>query len=642
MKLRGDELGMLWEDPVVSTRVVVQGPMPKSDWVAPHDFPEFRKAKRLAIDTETCDPDLSALGPGVRRDGYVVGISIAADGLEPRYYPIRHDAGGNLDEDMVLEWFRYEMARFKGELVGAHLLYDLDYLTQEGVNFSGVKRYLDVQNAEPLLDENALSYSLDRIALDRLGRGKDETLLERALAAHGYKGKNHLWRLPARFVGPYAEEDAALPLEILAAQEPLLAAEDLGNVFDLESRLIPLLLAMRRRGVRINVGKAEEAREALVKKRAEVFATLGTDDVWSAESLAPLFDAKGIEYPLTPKTKKPSITKPWLEAQQDPFAGLVRDARRYDKTIGTFFDGHILGHHVNGKIHCQFNQLKSDEGGAVSGRFSSSDPNLQQITARDEELTPIVRGVFVPDDDEQVWVQHDYSQIEYRKLVHYARGQGADEARARYHTDPDTDFHAMCGEMASISNRKQVKNVNFGVVYGAGAKTTAVSMGVSEEEAHRFIKRYDEALPFVRDTSAWVQEAAGKRGWIKTISGRRRRFNMWERRNGKPGIKPEAEAREEWGDLIRRAMTYSALNSLLQGGAADVMKKGMVDVWESGVCDALGGPPLLTVHDELDWSVPPDCDEALAEVQNLMESAYELRVPIVVDEERGPNWGALE
>lgn len=632
---------------------------PTSTWKPPTELPRLSGAKRIAIDVETRDPSLSAgLGPGVRRGGEIVGIAVGVEGGGRWYLPIRHDGGGNLDERMVLRWARRELSAFDGEVVGANLLYDLDYLAEEGVTFPSVKRFLDVQVAEPLLDENRLEYNLDALAKDYLGEAKVEPLLREAAAAYGFgtrqkEIKQNLWRLPATYVGAYGEGDVDLPLRILRLQEKRLADEELTELFDLESRLIPLLLAMRRRGVRVDVARAEEIRARLTRERDAQLAVVRRHagpaaELMAPESFAQALQERGLSFPLTGKTRKPSITRGWLKAHEgDELVDAIQRGRRVDTIVNTFIDGHVFTHSIGGRIHCEFHQLKGDESGTIA-RFSSSSPNLQNLPARDDELGPLVRGLFVPEDGEE-WACADFSQIEYRFLVHFAIGDRADDARAMYCDDPKTDFHMMCAgwlgfDPRSKGQRTRIKNLNFAKLYGGGIPKLAATFGCSIEEATQFVNTYDRVLPFVKKTGEVASRRAQQRGFIKTVLGRRQRFDLWEPPGNHLRVHdplPRPQALEKYGNRIVRAFTYAALNRVLQGSAADQMKKAMVDVWESGICDVLG-VPLITVHDELDESVPKTAagEEALAELVHLMENAVQLRVPVRADVKRGANWGA--
>jgi DNA polymerase I-like protein with 3'-5' exonuclease and polymerase domains len=655
---------------------------PESNWRPPVSLPDlnaFAGVRRLAIDVETKDEDLPELGPGVRRPGnYIVGLAIGTDDSRRWYFPVAHDNDPmNLDERVVFGWAREVLNQYTGDIVGAHLLYDLDWLANKGVTFSKARRFLDVQNAEPLLDENRLSFSLDALSQDYLGESKDEEMLRQAGLVYGLKKtkdlKRLLWRLPAKFVGAYAESDVDRPLRILQLQEEKLAAEGLTDLFDMESRLIPMLLAMRRRGVRVDLDKAVALRERLVEDREKWLKVIRSHagagaGLMDPERLGRALESRGISVPRTAKKGAYSITKGLLalHSGKDELARAIREGRKVNTIINTFLDGHILGHHINGRIHCEFNQLKTDTdaGDDTKGtiaRFSSSNPNLQNVPARDEELAPLVRGMFLPEEGE-LWHRKDYSQIEYRFLAHYAVGKGADECRAQYIADPKTDYHKLCARLANMDEndsfvRKLVKNINFGKVYGAGVDKLADTMSKPVEEARAFTEKYDEDLPFVSKTFELASSVAQSRGYVITILKRRQRFILWEPRrwggdHRPPGL-PWDQALEQYGgrhamtgeplrqaNRLRRAYTHAALNRVLQGSAADIMKKGMVDIWESGVCDIIG-PPLLTVHDELDDSVPqtPAGRQAADEAARLMADAITIRVPVLVDADYGNNWG---
>lgn len=644
-------------------------PVHNPDWTAPQDFPSLAGVKRIALDVETRDDSLSAgMGPGTRRGAVLIGVALAIDGGWRRYYPIRHAGGGNMPPAQVIGWLRAELAGYAGEVCGTNLIYDLDILAEAGITLPKVKRFLDVQIAEPLLDEHRLRYSLDALAMDYLNERKNDTLLIEAARAYGIKNtdkdiKSNLWRFPASMVGPYAEADVDLPLRIFPLQYARMEQEGLLRVFDVESRLIPILLAMRRRGVRIDVENAARVREALVRARDKLLAELKRlagprAEFMAADSLAPALRAAGLNVPSTTKSGKPSITKSFLEAHSGvPIIDLIRAGRRINTVINTFIDGYIGKHTIRGRIHTEFHQLKGDDGGTI-GRFSSSNPNLQNVPSRDEEIAPMVRGLFLPDNDE-LWERHDQSQMEYRLLAQYARGPGAEECRARYVNDPHTDYHKFCAEVLGVDPndkvaRKRVKNTNFAKSYGAQAPRLALTFGCSVEEAKAFIRRYEEALPFTVETFNYASRIARERGYVVTLLGRRARFPLWEPANNdrlpanqrKPPLERAAAEATYRGEPLRRAKTYMALNRVLQLGNADCMKAAMVRIWETGICRVLG-PPLLTVHDELDYSVPrtKEGDDAAQEARRLLETAINsfldkpLRVPIIAEASRGATWG---
>lgn len=651
-------------------RMVQSAPLalPASHWRAPAEFPRLGGARRIGIDTEGCDPDLKSKGPGVRRGAFIAGLSVARDDGSKWYFPVAHEGGDNMDPDSVWSWARAELNAFDGEVVGAHLIYDLDMLAEKGITFPKVKRFRDIQISEPLLNEHRFNYQLGTLSKDYLNRGKNDALLREAAAAYGWTSeddiKSNLWRLPARFVGAYAQDDAGDPLAILALQEPKLVAEELTELFDLESRLIPVLLAMRRRGVRVNLKKAEYARDLLDRERAKWLGVVRSFAGPSAELMAPesfvaALEERGIRVARTARNRQPSINDAFFEEYHgDPLVDAIANGRRVQTLIGTFIDGTVFGNQIKGRIHAQFHQMKGDEGGAKTGRFSSSNPNLQNIPSRqnedvddqlelgDTDIVKLIRGIFEPEEGEE-WERHDLSQIEYRYLVHFAVGRGAEEARQAYRDDPLADFHKMCARMARMDPdnkqvRKRVKNLNFCKVYGGGKAKVAAQMKCSLEEAEDFINTYDTELPFVKETLSAASSWAAKHGFVRTILNRRQRFILWEPSsyNDRRTALPHDRALAEYGHGIKRSKVYAGLNYKLQGSAADHIKKALVDTWESGVC-AIVGAPLLTVHDENDWSKPrtQQAIEAMAEAKRLLENAITLHVPVIADADTGADWG---
>lgn len=638
--------GLFWDE---QAKFVTSAPPPPSDWVLPSVLPDLRNVKRIAVDVETNDPGLRAgRGIGVKLGGFICGLAVGTDDGRRWYLPFAHANGNNLPKQMVLKWAQDQLNSFTGEVVGAHITYDLDYLAEVGVTFKRAKGFKDVLMADALIDETHLSYSLEAVSQRWLQVGKDEALLDQAARYYGVKKKEGLWELPPQYVGPYAEMDVELPLRLLDRMEKRIHELKLNHVWELESELIPLLLAMQRHGVRVSEKNVEHAEEVLAARYQEALDTIQnitgqTPDIWAAESLGPLLEQAGHTLPRTKKTNAYSVTKSWLQERAgDPLIDAILLARSGDKVGGTFLKGHIRGHLANtGRVYPEFRQTRSEDGGTRSGRFSSTFHNLPSPD-RDPLVGQVVRACFVPEDG-NVWERFDYSQIEYRFLAHFAVGTGAEEARKAYKEDPTTDFHQMTAEMSGETNRTKVKGTNFGTVYGAGGATIARTLGVPESEAREFLNTYHTALPFVKATGRAAQLEASRTGFVKTVLGRRSNFTAWEPRNKAGPPLPEESARRRYGENIQRAFTHRSLNRKLQGSAADLMKVAMRDIWRSGVCDVLG-PPLLTVHDELDFDRPPTDagEEAAREAQNIMETCMELRVPIMVKRESGPDWGHVK
>lgn len=644
-KEKPDAFGLFWEDiPRRSARQALLvphqlPPVPETNWKLPTDYPSLDGQGAIAIDIETYDPDLKSLGPGALRDGYICGVSVGTEAGFRRYYPVAHQDGPNLERETVFDWLRRELKRPVPK-VGAHLLYDLMYLTVANINVAGP--FYDVQIAEPLLDENKLSYTLESIAQEWLGEGKQQNVMrEWLIKAYGETNyKSNIFRAPPKIVGPYAESDVDLPLRVFALQRAELEKQNLWPLFVMESKLIPMLLAMWRRGVPVNISKTEELRDSLRARQATVLQEIksqsGIDvDIWAAASLAKVFDNAGVPYLYTEKTGKPSFRKEWLAACKAPVAQSIMDARRLDKFCGTFLEGYLLEGSVNGIVHCQFHQLKSDDGGTVSGRFSSSQPNLQNIPVRDEELGHAIRSLFEAEAGKR-WFKMDWSQIEFRLAIHHAarlKLRGAQLVVDQYHNDPSTDYHKVVAAITGLP-RSAAKNINFGIIYGLGIDSLATRLGVSLETAQAMYRDYLRRLPFLGDLRDKARNHATKHGIITTLSGRNRHFDMWEKRGYffRSYIKG-----------AKRAFTHKALNARLQGDAADIMKTAMVESWESGVFDYIGAPHL-TVHDELDGSYDDSlvASEALRELTHIMETCVELLVPLKVDSGTGANWGSIE
>ena len=624
--------------------IATQLPMfePVSNWKPPADFPDLSYADVIGVDVETYDPDLKTKGPGsIARRGYIVGISLSTE-RESFYLPVAHQTGENVNAKMVKRYVQDQLSNPHQTKVGANILYDLEWLRCDwGVSVAGPLR--DVLVAEHLIDENEKFRNLERVSQKYIGEGKDESMLEIACAEYfGKKAhpKENLWRLPPKFVGPYAEGDTRHLPRILAEQEKIIRREKLETSYSIENRLIPMLLDMRLRGVPVDIPQAEIIREQLEQHekelKNELYREAGRNEinVWSAEDLGRAFDAVDMYYERTEKTKRPSFTQSWLENHPSRIAQLVVETRKTNRLKDAFLGNVVLGANINGRIHCQFNQAAT-----VTGRFSSSNPNLQQIPARTEEGS-LIRSCFIPEPDCD-WDCCDYSQIEPRIQVHYAytRGcRGAREARDKYVNDPTTDFHSMTSELTGLE-RKPAKTIHLGLSYGMGLASLAGHLGVTLEEARDLKARYNQYMPFLDQVSRQAANYAQRKGHVRTLLGRLARFPFWEATdfsNDEPPMRSEEAARDKWGQ-IRRAFTHKAFNKLIQTSAAEVMKKAMVDYYESGLVEEIG-VPHLTVHDELDFSMPREKVHLRREIEQIMVTTADLEVPLKVDIESGPNW----
>jgi len=608
----------------------------ESDWKTPSHFPNIKDAKEIAIDLETKDPNIKTKGPGwPTMDGNIVGIAVATDGFTG-YFPIAHENGSNMDYKIVMDWVQ-EIVSGPGDKIFHNASYDVGWLRAHGVKISG--RIIDTMVASALVDENRFSYSLNALGYDWLGETKSEQELKEAASEWGIDAKQELYKLPAKFVGFYAEQDAVLTLKLWQYLKTEIFRQEIQSVFELETELFPVLLNMRATGVRVNLNEAEKLKDEFVKKETKILDKITKEsglpvDIFAARSIAKAFDKLGIKYPLTEKTKEPSFTANWLLNCEAPIAKLIREAREVHKFHATFIDS-ILKFQHKGRIHSEIHQLRGDGGGTVSGRLSYANPNLQQVPARNKELGTRIRSLFKPESGLQ-WGSFDYSQQEPRLVVHYASSigfPGSDKLIEAYEKE-NADFHQTVADMAGIP-RSQAKTINLGIFYGMGARKLSNELGIQTDEAKLLLQEYNKRVPFVRQLANRCMDSADKNGAIRTIKGRKCRFDKWEPNSfGLYKAVSEEEAVQKYGrGNIKRAGTYKALNRLIQGSAADQVKQAMIDCFKEGFL------PIIQIHDELCFNVRPAKDSE--KIREIMENCIpELKVPSKVDVAINKDWGS--
>ena len=613
-----------------------------SDWTPPQTIPDLSQYDTIAIDLETKDENLIKLGPGwCRKDGHIIGIAVAA-GDSSWYFPIAHTVG-NMPRRVVMQWLTDLCKDTTKTFVFHNALYDLGWLRAEGVEVKGKIR--DTMVAAPLLNENRRYYNLNSLAGDHLGTYKDEKMLKSAAEEFGVDPKSGMWKLPPRYVGAYAEHDAAITLKLWDVLRKDITKEECSGIFELETRLTPLLLDMKTTGVRVDLNKAEQVKKELTTLEKslvdEIVKETGvTIEPWVATSVAKVFDAMGLAYSRTEKSRAPAFTKQFLANHSHPIAKKIIKIREVNKANTTFIDT-ILEHSHKGRIHCDFHPLRSDGGGTVTGRFSSSNPNLQQIPARDPYIKKLIRGLFIPEEGSK-WGSFDYASQEPRWLVHYCatltgfdRHPQIDDVVALYKKG-EADFHQIVADIAGIP-RKQAKTVNLGLMYGMGKGKLANILDLTVDEATALLNKYNDKVPFLKSISEKTTKKASQSGVIRTWLGRKCRFNMYEPISYQYNrALPMKEAIDEYGGKgrIRRAFTYKALNRLIQGSSADQTKKAMVDCYDAGLT------PMLTVHDELCFNI--ENDKQIEQVKEIMSNCVpELKIPFDVDAEMGSNWGEV-
>ena len=646
--------------------------------------------KYVALDLETRDPGLMLKGPGwaftpdgnvdqgSSTTGYPVGYAMAwfdgrledvsrEDLINPNilqhfksvYMPIRHGEiqaeGGNIPEDVLRSTLSPVLADPDRVIVAANIGYDYGWTLWDGFQWkAGVD---DIQIQAPLINDNRMSVRLDLLARELLGLTKNEEEMETAAAMMGIAKKNvkeNLWKLPAHVVAGYAKVDAIHALRIHAIQQYDIKRLELERVHELERRLVPVLHKMRKAGVRVDLERAYELQQQFLAKERAGQALLkdltGREvDVWDKATQIQILKDEGVtDFPTTEKKGDDSLDQRFLkdlsatEGRVSQIAGAILAMRRYQRARKTFVEEMVIVPNHNGRVHCELHALRSDEGGTVTGRFSCSKPNLQQVPARDPELGPLIRSQFLPDEG-TTWASIDYSSQEPRLAVHFGEASGIAAAKDLgdiYREDPRADAYQPTAEACGIP-RKDAKIIKLGILYGMAGGKLAVSLGLPHftsswvdratgevrvsvkpgPEAEALIEKFDENAPMDRELSNLAQKAAKSRGYVKTILGRRANFPR--RPNG-----------SVW-------FTHKALNRIIQGSAADMMKMAMANLGD--LQEASPDPRwrmMMTIHDELAFSVSTDsCKEVGDMLADMMSDAIKLTVPVVCDVEVGSNWG---
>ena len=610
----------------------------QKEWVKPTELPNLNSYDEIAIDLETCDPNLNHhMGSGaVIQEGKIVGISVATNDY-CRYFPFDHEGGGNMEPTRVLPWFR-DLLKNNAVKIFHNAMYDVCWIRSMGMEINGL--IVDTMIATSLVDENRMRYDLNSVSKEYLGYGKDELALQTAAKEWGINPKADMWRLPALYVGNYAEKDARVTYDLWQKLKQEIINQDVESIFNLETDLFPCLVDMRFKGVRVQVEKANQTKKQLATKEEQLLFEIKKEtniepQIWAAASIAKMFDKLKLPYDRTEKTGAPSFTKNFLQNHQHPLVKKIAQAREINKAHTTFIDT-IIKHEHHGRIHSEINQLRSDNGGTVTGRFSYQNPNLQQVPARNKELGPLIRSLFIPEEDHK-WGCFDYSQQEPRLVVHYASLQnlpGVYDVIESYR-EGEADFHKIVAEMADIP-RSQAKTINLGLFYGMGKAKLQAELGLStKQEAEALFNQYHDRVPFVRDLMNETSRWASREGEIRTLLGRGCRFNKWEPAQfGMHTPMTWEDAVKKYGEnRIRRAFTYKALNKLIQGSAADMTKKSMLDLYKEGII------AHIQIHDELDLSV--ESKEHANKIIEIMENAVKLAVPNKVDYESGKNWGDI-
>ena len=649
----------------------------------PEDL-DLKGIDTVAVDIETYDPNLKTKGLGaIRNDGFICGIAVAT-GKDTSYFPLRH-SDTDIDPERINKiWEVLNKKIFQNENITKvfhNAIYDVCWI--RAVTGKMIKgRIVDTMIAASVIDENRFKYSLDALSKDYLDESKYKyDLQQKTLEWSGGTVKDpmtNMHKLPAYIVKDYAKQDVDLTYKLWnlfnkKIDEVLYTKEDgeqktCRKIFELETKLFLCLVDMKFKGVKIDTAQAILFGRHLKKRRDQIVKAIENKtgvrvDIWAASSIKNLLEHQKItDYKETPKSKMPQLPKDYLKTHKNKCLRMIAKAREYDKAVNTFIEG-LLGYVHEGRIHADINQIRSDAGGTVTGRFSMSNPNLQQIPSKGF-IGAKMRELFIPEDGCK-WGSFDYSQQEPRIVVHYAIKiglPGTENLQEEFDKD-DADFHQIVADMANIS-RKQAKTINLGLFYGMGKIKLQKELGLEPAEAKTLFNDYHNRVPFVRALSQELIDFSKKNKLLFTLYDRFCRFDKWETTNkewnpetnrfNQVTLYTEKDAREafkaeildkfkekkidpNYMDWFERyytpAFTYKALNRLIQGSAADMTKKAMVDLYEKGIV------PHIQIHDELCFSTT---DHEAELIKQTMEQTISLEVKNKVDYESGPNWGNIK
>lgn len=595
-----------------------------------------------AVDIETYDPYLKKWGSGaINKTGRILGVGI--------YCP-----------DMNIEgYFDYTDETVINVLKDASItkifhngVYDLDWLIN-WAHYTVNGRIEDTMTRETLLDSYKYTYNLDYCCEIHgvAGKNKGDTI-DKYWTGKG-KAVENLDKIPRGIVAKYCIQDCKATYGLYKAQEPLLKEQGLEYANDIECRLYPALLSMRGNGFILDIDGRRKLSDKLNDEYEKGIRELenkygfkeGELSLNSAAQLEKIWKQEHLPIEYT-STGRPSFTAEILSECVHPVGQQVHHLKTILKTLNTFIDGGFVDQSYNGRLYSTFYPAKRDDGGTVTGRWSSQNINLQQIPARGDKFGKEIRSLFIPEENCLLGA-FDYKQIEYRVFSHFAVGEAGKIAQDNFwkaeKEGHPLDYHQMVQDMMGWSFpddedkmkafRHVTKNLNFGSIYGLGPKSFAEKFKLPLLMAHpdadpdnllpiakALMEEYRRKIPFVTPTCNKIQEVGSTRGYVKTLSGRRQRKPL---SMGPHGDTP-------W---------YKLINYLIQGSAADILKKAMVDAWELGIFNIL--KLHAVVHDEIVFSIPKSHEgyEACCKLRDCMVHAYDLKVPIGVDTEIGPDWG---
>lgn len=601
------------------------------------DFPNIPRGEIIGLDYETT---------GLRYwlpDFRVFGVAVAA-GDQSWYWDVR-------DTPQVVDWVRDLIPGRK--VVAQNAQYEVQCSRVLGIDPRSVDWYCTMVN-ECLIDEHRLTYDLASIARYRGIDSEKKAILDEIQAAMGWASHSEvlsrLSEVPPAMVARYGASDASDALKIYHAQQVEIDAQHLHLVSRLEMNLLPVLADMSWHGVRVDLDAAYRAIPMLDEKEERLQAEVnqlagGKFNVNSTPQVRAFFKPEPIskyQWRLLDGTlvgptkggKGPSLNQDVMREIKHPMAAAIRNLRKTIKLRDTFIRGHVIGSaDGEGYVHTQFNQTRNDaDAGTVTGRLSSTDPALQQITKRDKENAAILRAMFLPDPDED-WLCTDYSQVDFRCAAHLINDAAIIQA---YADDPSLDYHQIVSDMTGIprnapyAGAPNTKQINLGLAFGAGAGKLAFMMGMPYEifelrnkmayrpgpEASAIFELYHGKLPGVKTFMKKAEGVAKTTGHVRTAIGRRLRFPTG---------------------------AHKAAGLLYQAYAADLHKYGLIAIDRTIRKERLPARLNMSCHDEAGISMKPD--EEIKQILmkeytnfNSEDSPIRMRVPIMASGDFGPNW----
>lgn len=607
---------------------------------------------RILEDSRHVTFDVETSGLDWKRN-HIVGYVITPMGERSMYVPLRHLGGGNLPGCQIPatpEGWRGDIHPFELRLaeaankhwrrwVGHNFIFDLRFAHRHGIELYG--EYEDTMVNAPLLDENQYSFALEAVArvLEVQAKKGDDLyqhIAERFDCPPDRKSMAHFWRTDASqdVVWQYAAGDGVTTEEVWQKQQPELDDDSTGRslrlVHGVENRLIKTLYRMTRSGIRVDEEEMSRVDHEFEMMVAEASGQLPPGFKTNSPKMLVEYLSHHIDenWPRNAPTQN-ELKKAAREGRRPvgapkfdeaalktvPEGQLILDVRKLEHARSSFTQPMLNRHLYNGRVYCEFNQMASDDYGTISGRLSSSNPNLQQVPKRDKRISKPYRRAFLPDEG-HIWYDNDYKQQEYVVFTDYT---GDPILKKGYEQDPPVDIHQSVADMLGVERDPTAKRMNLGMLYGMGVPKLAISLGVSEHQARQWMNQYHRQFPYAKRFLKNAEARARQRGFVFTYLGRRRRF-------------PDPR------------IAHKAGNAVIQGSSADITKYKMVVIDEYFASEGDIFRLMLQCHDSLSWSGPEDRPDINQEALRLMrdfssdETLIKMGVPLGVDADSGLNW----